>query len=247
MQDLKLNGIYIAKSGQLFHNYQKLKVLEITTNTYYIHWLDADNEVRYHKREFASYYEIVETLEEPKLTEPTTNHLAENFIDITNKELKNNENKTSEYLIRQQNSYMMNKAYKNRYLLGEFEKIAPNLLGPFLDPMRSMLKQMLCEAKFPLYGLDKKIDIDMPAMPTLGDLDFSILLEALLNNQAVRITLLTEAGAEASASGLPVKLQIAADKWVISLRPESCRDVLKIDVGQIIKVVAMSEDLEEQK
>ena len=127
------------------------------------------------------------------------------------------------------------------------EKIAPNLLGPFLDPMRSMLKQMLCEAKFPLYGLDKKIDIDMPAMPTLGDLDFSILLEALLNNQAVRITLLTEAGAEASASGLPVKLQIAADKWVISLRPESCRDVLKIDVGQIIKVVAMSEDLEEQK
>ena len=70
---------------------------------------------------------------------------------------------------------------------------------------------------------------------------------AIQRLQSFRITLLTEAGAEASASGLPVKLQIAADKWVISLRPESCRDVLKIDVGQIIKVVAMSEDLEEQK
>ena len=121
------------------------------------------------------------------------------------------------------------------------EKIAPNLLGPFLDPIRCMLKEMLGKVEFPLYGLDKKIDIDMPAMPTLGDLDFSILLEALLNNQAVRITLLTEA----SVTGLPVNLRIAADKWVISLHPESSRDVLKIDVGQISKVVTMSEDFEE--
>lgn len=125
------------------------------------------------------------------------------------------------------------------------EKIAPNLLGPFLDPMRSMLKEMLGKADFALYGLDKKIDIDMPAMPTLGDLDFSILLEALLNNQAVLITLLNEAGTETMVSGLPVNLRIAADMWVISLRLEDCRDLLKIDVGQIKKVVAMSEDFEE--
>jgi predicted DNA-binding transcriptional regulator YafY len=125
------------------------------------------------------------------------------------------------------------------------EKIAPNLLGPFLYPMRGMLKEMLGRVEFTLYGLDKKIDIDMPAMPTLGDLDFSILLEALLNDQAVRITLFTEAGAETSVTGLPVNLRIAADKWVISLRPESSRDVLKIDVGRIRKVVAMSEDIEE--
>ena len=125
------------------------------------------------------------------------------------------------------------------------EKIAPNLLGPFLYPMRGMLKEMLGRVEFPLYGLDKKIDIDMPAMPTLGDLDFSILLEALLNNQAVLITLLNEAGTETMVSGLPVNLRIAADKWVISLRLEDCRDLLKIDVGQISKVVTLSEDLEE--
>ena len=48
------------------------------------------------------------------------------------------------------------------------EKIAPNLLGPFLYPIRDMLKLMLLNADFELYGLDKKIEIDMPAMPTSG-------------------------------------------------------------------------------
>lgn len=125
------------------------------------------------------------------------------------------------------------------------EKIAPNLLGPFLDPIRGMLKKMLFEADFQLYGLDKKIEIDMPAMPTLGDLDFNILLEALVNDQTVRLTLATPAGKEEALVGLPVKLRIAADKWVIDVRPESADTPLKIDVGQIRKVVAISGEVEE--
>ncbi len=125
------------------------------------------------------------------------------------------------------------------------EKIAPNLLGPFLEPMRGMLKLMLLNADFPLYGLDKKIEIDMPAMPTLGDLDFNILLEALVNDQAVRLKLITPAGMEETLAGVPVKLRIAADKWVIDLRPESGDTPLKIDVGRIRKVVAVSGEVEE--
>jgi predicted DNA-binding transcriptional regulator YafY len=125
------------------------------------------------------------------------------------------------------------------------EKIAPNLLGPFLEPMRGMLKLMLLNADFQLYGLDKKIEIDMPAMPTLGDLDFSILLEALVNDQAVRLTLLTPAGLEETLAGWPVKLRIAADKWVIDIRPEPSDTPLKIDVGRIRKVVAVSGEVEE--
>ena len=45
--------------------------------------------------------------------------------------------------------------------------------------------------------------------------------------------------------GLPVKLRIAADKWVIDVRPDSADTPLKIDVGQIRKVVATSEKVEE--
>ena len=46
-------------------------------------------------------------------------------------------------------------------------------------------------------------------------------------------------------TGLPVKLRIASDKWVVDVRPESGDDPLKIDVGQIRKVVAISGELEE--
>ena len=84
----------------------------------------------------------------------------------------------------------------------------------------------------------------LPCQP-LGDLDFSILLEALVNDQAVRLTLLTPAGMEETLAGVPVKLRIAADKWVIDVRPESGDIPLKIDVGQIRKVVAISGEVEE--
>jgi predicted DNA-binding transcriptional regulator YafY len=127
------------------------------------------------------------------------------------------------------------------------EKIAPNLLGPFLDPMRGMLKEMLWKADFQLYGLDKKIEIDMPAMPSLGDLDFSILLEALVNDQPVRLTLVTPMGKEETLVGLPVKLRIASDKWVIDVQSGLGDAPLKIDVGLIRKVVAVSGDVEESE
>lgn len=127
------------------------------------------------------------------------------------------------------------------------EKIAPNLLGPFLDPMRGMLKEMLWKADFQLYGLDKKIEIDMPAMPSLGDLDFSILLEALVNDQPVRLTLVTPMGKEETLVGLPVKLRIASDKWVIDVQSGLGDAPLKIDVGLIRKVVAVSGDIEESE
>lgn len=138
-------------------------------------------------------------------------------------------------------------AYALLTLRNMVEKIAPNLLGPFLEPMRGMLKELLYKADFELYGLDKKIEIDMPAMPTLGDLDFSILLEALVNDQPVRLTLLTPMGKEETLVGLPVKLRIASDKWVIDVQSELGDAPLKIDAGQIRKVVAVSGDVEESK
>lgn len=127
------------------------------------------------------------------------------------------------------------------------EKIAPNLLGPFLYPIRVMLKEMLGKTDFQLYGLDKKIDIDMPAMPTLGDLDFSNLLEALVNDLAVRLTLVKPDGTRKAVEGMPVKLRIAPDRWVIEVRQEFGDKPLKIDVGQIQKVVLLSGEGQEDE
>ena len=88
-------------------------------------------------------------------------------------------------------------AYAFLTLQNMVEKVAPNVLGPFLQPMRSLLKQLLGESDFPLYGLDRKIEIDMPAMPAIGDLDFQNLLDALLNSPDMqRAYLLSQAAGE---------------------------------------------------
>lgn len=80
-------------------------------------------------------------------------------------------------------------AYAALTLNNMVEKIAPNVLGPFLEPMRGLLKNTLCEANFPLYGLDRKIEIDMPNMAAIGDLDFSNLVDALIHEQPARFVI----------------------------------------------------------
>ena len=133
-------------------------------------------------------------------------------------------------------------AYAFLTLQNMVEKIAPNLLGPFLDPMRGLLKEMLGRANFELYGLDKKIDINMPAMPDLGDLDFNNLLDALLHDQPICLTLHVTHGTNDHLVGVPVRLRIAPNQWVIDFRPEFEDAPIQIDVSQIRKVAIASEE-----
>ena len=132
-------------------------------------------------------------------------------------------------------------AYAVLTLNNMVEKIAPNVLGPFLHPMRVLLKQMLCDARFDLHGLDRKIDIDMPAMPAIGDLDFENLIDALINEQPARFTVRTKAGLEHTLSGTPVKLRITAGGWSVQVRHASASEPVTIDVAEIRKVADASE------
>ena len=132
-------------------------------------------------------------------------------------------------------------AYAVLTLNNMVEKIAPNVLGPFLDPMRGLLKRLLGEADFPLYGLDRKIEIDMPAMPAVGDLDFENLIEALINEQPARFTIRTKAGLEHTLDGTPEKLRITAGGWSVQVRHPSAAGPVTIDVADIRKVAATSE------
>jgi predicted DNA-binding transcriptional regulator YafY len=134
-------------------------------------------------------------------------------------------------------------AYAYLTMQNMVEKIAPNLLGPFLHPIRSMLKQMLGEADFPLYGLDRKIEIDMPAMPNLNDLEFSNLLEALVHERTIQLTLATPAGREETLSGMPVKLKITANGWSVQIQNDASTEPLLIDVAKIFRVVTGDENL----
>ena len=132
-------------------------------------------------------------------------------------------------------------AYAVLTLNNMVEKIAPNVLGLFLDPMRVLLKRLLGEADFPLYGLDRKIEIDMPAMPPIGDLDFENLVEALIHEQPARFTICTRAGLKHTVDGTPVKLRITAAGWSVQVSHPSAAGSVTIDVADIRKVAVASE------
>lgn len=132
-------------------------------------------------------------------------------------------------------------AYATLTLNNMVEKIAPNVLGPFLLPMRGVLKQMLHEARFDLHGLDRKIEIDMPDMPAIGDLDFANLVEALIHEQPARFVIRNKAGLEHTLSGTPLKLRITASGWSILMRHRSAAEPVTVDVADIQKVMAVTE------
>lgn len=128
-------------------------------------------------------------------------------------------------------------AYAYLTMQNMVEKIAPGLLGPFLDPMRMMLKEMLGSADFPLLGLDRKIDIEMPRMPALGDLDFSNLVQALLQEQSLELVLTDKE----SLAGTPVQLKISAEPWLLGIKAKGESQVLWLDVARISKVRLIDE------
>lgn len=131
-------------------------------------------------------------------------------------------------------------AYAYLTLHNMVEKIAPGLLGPFLDPMRMMLKQMLGDADFPLYGLDRKIDIEMPDMPSLSDLDFNNLMEALLYEQPLVLELDGVDGMQ-TLSGRPAQLKITANGWLLGMQDTADMRVQWLDVTLIKKARLLDE------
>ena len=132
-------------------------------------------------------------------------------------------------------------AYAVLTLNNMVQKIAPNVLGPFLDPMRVLLKEMLHSAQYKLRGLDQKIEIDMPAMPQIGDLDFENLVEALIHEQSAGFVIKNNEGQEHTLSLMPVKLRITANGWCVDIHHRRSGKTLVVDVAKIVKVIASGE------
>lgn len=132
-------------------------------------------------------------------------------------------------------------AYAFLTLNNMVEKIAPELLGPFLDPMRGSLKQMLYEAGFELYGLDRKIEIDMPAMPAINDLDFENLADALLHERPARFVVLSASGLRHEQIGTPLKLRITPGAWSVDILDHATRETVTVNLSTILRVMAAGE------
>ena len=70
----------------------------------------------------------------------------------------------------------------------------------------------------PIYGLDKKISIDMPGMPSINDLMFSMLMQALLEDLPISITVKTPQGSAQDHEVIPRHLRIRHDGWQLQLQ-----------------------------
>lgn len=123
-------------------------------------------------------------------------------------------------------------AYAYLTMQNMVEKIAPGLLGPFIDPMRMMLKSMLVDSDFSLHGLDRKIDIEMPDMPALGDLDFNNIIHGLIQEQFLEL----ELDGNKSLVGKPVQLKITANRWMLGVELDGGVTRTWLDVAALRKV-----------
>lgn len=106
-------------------------------------------------------------------------------------------------------------AYALLTLNNMVDKIAPQLLGPFVTPMQGMLKEMIGQMEQPMYGLDKKISIDMPP---INDRMFSTLVQALIEDLPVAITCQMPHRELQSLEGIPRHLHIRHDRWLLQLQ-----------------------------
>jgi predicted DNA-binding transcriptional regulator YafY len=129
-------------------------------------------------------------------------------------------------------------AYALLTLNNMVEKIAPQLLGPFVAPMRGMLKEMLGQMQQPMFGLDKKISIDMPEMPPVNDLTFSMLVQALVEDLPVAITCRPINGAPQEFEGIPRHLHIQHDRWQVELQIDP-KSTCSIDLMTVTNAVLL--------
>jgi predicted DNA-binding transcriptional regulator YafY len=125
-------------------------------------------------------------------------------------------------------------AYAFLTLNNMVEQMAPSLLGPFLLPMRGMLKEMLCQAEFPLYRLNEKIEIEMPGMPTLNDQAFALILDAVVKDQELEVGYRETNGEIVQVQGIPKRLKIAPTGWILWMHTEAGQEV-SIELGAVTR------------
>jgi predicted DNA-binding transcriptional regulator YafY len=121
-------------------------------------------------------------------------------------------------------------AYAFLTLNNMLRQIAPDLLGPFLEPMRASLKSMLCDSEYPMWGLDRKIEIDMPPLPALDDRLFAELIDALLNEREV----VFHFREGPTLYGIPLRLKIGTHRWLLRVRSE--KGEVELDIATVVDI-----------
>jgi len=127
-------------------------------------------------------------------------------------------------------------AYAFLTLNNMVEQLAPSLLGPFLDPMRGMLKEILVHSDIELYKLNRKVEITGSRLPAISDQMFHSIIQALLHEEHVELVYTAE------KNGVPLylpcvikRLRILPKGWRLVLQFNT-NDKIEIDVTRVIAI-----------
>ena len=81
----------------------------------------------------------------------------------------------------------------------------------------------------------------VPAMPGIGDLDFSNMIDGLLNEECVRLEFKGVEGRNQTLHCKPLKLHISPERWLLDVQVEGSEAHKQIDLATVVKVAAESE------
>lgn len=109
-------------------------------------------------------------------------------------------------------------AYAVLTLFNIMSKFVPGFIRSLITPLRIPLKRMLGTKDFRMYGLDQKIDIDLPRLLGHRNIDLNHIYSALLECTQVSLTWLDETGAEVRKTGLVTKLSLSTSGWAFHFR-----------------------------
>lgn len=131
-------------------------------------------------------------------------------------------------------------AYAYLTLNNMVEKLAPSLLGPFLEPMRGMLKDILCRADFDLYALHHKIEIQNTKLPALSDHIFQAIFHALIHDEGVEILYTPNPLADPIVVQCVIsRIRLLRNRWQLVLRI-SPDEVIAINAATVLQIKALN-------
>lgn len=126
-------------------------------------------------------------------------------------------------------------AYAFLTLNNMVEQMAPSLLGPFLEPMRGMLKEMLGRADVPLYGLNHKIEIQSPQVPALSDQVFGAIVAGLLHEEGMELEFAAHPGdVPSTVQCLIQRIRILPTGWTLVLQTAPDQTV-EVDAASVLR------------
>lgn len=117
-------------------------------------------------------------------------------------------------------------------LLNVLVEIDPGLLRPYVSPLHRLLKNILCEAQFPLQAFNRKIAIELGNVPKPKSRAYSIVSAALMKEKQLQLTI-DLGGQDNCAEYSPQRFVLKPDGWHLDAILHPVERLIRIPMATI--------------